>query len=80
MSFKDCFSAQWQSCRKHCPRYPVELFDWLADSAPGRGLAVDVATGSGEAAVALAERFDAVIATDASAGTADLLVVKTHRA
>lgn len=67
MSFKDYFSSQSESYRKHRPRYPAELFDWLAGGAPGRGLAVDVATGSGQAAVALAKRFDAVIATDASA-------------
>ncbi|MFN7144379.1 MAG: class I SAM-dependent methyltransferase, partial [Myxococcota bacterium] len=41
--------------------------DWLAGVAPGRGLAVDVATGSGQAALALAERFERVVAVDQSA-------------
>jgi SAM-dependent methyltransferase len=47
------------------PTYPAALWDWLA--GPRRELAVDVATGGGQAAVALAERFDRVIATDMSA-------------
>lgn len=48
------------------PRYPKELFEWLASIAPSQGLAWDCATGSGQAAVELAEVFDRVIATDAS--------------
>ncbi|HVS03569.1 MAG TPA: class I SAM-dependent methyltransferase, partial [Thermoanaerobaculia bacterium] len=42
------------------------LFDLLAELAPARALAWDCATGSGQAAVALAERFARVVATDAS--------------
>jgi SAM-dependent methyltransferase len=49
------------------PGYPDELFDWLAAIAPGRDLAWDAATGSGQAAWGLAHRFDRVIATDISA-------------
>lgn len=52
---------------KSRPTYPDALFDWLGGIAPGRGLAVDVATGSGQAALALAERFDRVVAVDHSA-------------
>ncbi len=48
------------------PTYPAELFDWLAALAPGRALAWDCATGSGQAARALAAHFDRVVATDAS--------------
>jgi ubiquinone/menaquinone biosynthesis C-methylase UbiE len=44
------------------------LFSWLASIAPGREVAWDCATGSGQAAVELAEFFDRVIATDASKG------------
>jgi len=49
------------------PGYPEELFDWLAAIAPARNMAWDAATGSGQAAWGLAERFDRVIATDISA-------------
>jgi SAM-dependent methyltransferase len=66
-AFKDHFSAQAGAYEKHRPRYPRELFAWLAASSPARNLAVDVATGSGQAAIALAEFFDRVIAIDASA-------------
>ena len=66
-AFKDHFSAQAGAYEKHRPRYPRELFAWLAASSPGRDLAVDVATGNGQAAIALAEFFDRVIGIDASA-------------
>ena len=49
------------------PRYPDKLFDLLASIAPGRRRAWDVGAGSGQATVALAERFDHVIGTDVSA-------------
>ncbi len=65
--FKDHFSHQSEAYRRFRPEYPAALFDWLADRAPGRGLAIDVATGNGQAAVALADRFDKVIATEPSA-------------
>jgi SAM-dependent methyltransferase len=50
------------------PTYPPPLFDWLAAVAPGRHRAWDCATGTGQAAVALAGHFSEVVATDASAG------------
>ncbi len=65
--FKDHFSrlaAQYAAFR---PRYPAALFDYLAEVAPARFAAWDCACGSGQATVDLAERFDAVTATDASA-------------
>ncbi|HEX2617951.1 MAG TPA: class I SAM-dependent methyltransferase, partial [Flavobacteriales bacterium] len=49
------------------PSYPPELFAYLASIAPGRSLAWDCATGSGQAAVDLATHFDHVEATDISA-------------
>ncbi|PYP57535.1 MAG: SAM-dependent methyltransferase [Gemmatimonadetes bacterium] len=49
------------------PRYPAALFAALARYAPGRHMAWDCATGSGQAAIGLAEHFEQVVATDASA-------------
>lgn len=49
------------------PTYPAALFDWLADVAPARGLAWDCGCGNGQASAGLAQRFAAVVGTDASA-------------
>lgn len=65
--FSDYFSACARDYAEYRPSYPEALFAFLSDQAPGHGLCWDCATGNGQAAVALAERFDAVIATDASA-------------
>src|SRR5438874_11214721 len=64
--FKDHFSQQAADYAKFRPRYPKELFRYLAQVAPGIELAWDCATGNGQAAVELAELFQRVIATDAS--------------
>jgi SAM-dependent methyltransferase len=66
MRFKDHFSRQSVGYRRYRPGYPVELVDFVASRAPERGLAVDCATGSGQAAVELARHFDAVLAVDGS--------------
>jgi SAM-dependent methyltransferase len=65
--FKDHFSARAADYRAFRPSYPPGLFAFLASAAPGRTLAWDCGTGSGQAAVALAEHFARVLATDASA-------------
>jgi SAM-dependent methyltransferase len=64
--FKDHFSQQAAYYAKFRPRYPDELFEYLATIAPGRELAWDCATGNGQAAVGLARVFNRVTATDAS--------------
>ena len=65
-SFVDHFSVVSTVYARFRPRYPEALF-WLAQVAPGRELALDCATGNGQAAVGLAGHFARVIATDASA-------------
>lgn len=65
--FFDHFSAHAGAYAAHRPHYPAELWAWLAAAAPGRARCWDAATGNGQAALALAEHFDEVIATDASA-------------
>ena len=64
--FSDHFSGHAVDYAKFRPRYPKELFRWLASVAPSTELAWDCATGNGQAAVELAEVFERVIATDAS--------------
>ncbi|WP_405243055.1 class I SAM-dependent methyltransferase [Lentisalinibacter salinarum] len=66
MSFRDHFSGVSGDYSRYRPRYPQALFDWLAATAPGRGVAWDCATGSGQAAEGLAPLFRRVEATDAS--------------
>ncbi len=67
MTFKDHFSGHAPDYRQYRPGYPAELFSRLAELAPGHATAWDCATGSGQAAIALADHFAQVIATDASA-------------
>lgn len=66
-SFKDHFSSGASGYERHRPGYPDELFAFLAAAAPGRRLAVDVATGNGQAAAGLARFFEEVLATEPSA-------------
>jgi len=65
--FKDYFSAAAADYATFRPHYPAELFDFVASIPERRVAAWDCATGSGQAAVPLADRFDRVVATDASA-------------
>ncbi len=67
MSFKDHFSRHAGLYAKARPHYPDALFDWIAAEAPVRGCAWDAGCGNGQASVALAQRFERVIATDPSA-------------
>ncbi len=67
-SFSDHFGSVAGAYAHYRPTYPAPLFDWLAGVAPGRHRAWDCATGTGQAAVALAAHFAEVVATDASAG------------
>jgi len=67
MSFKDHFSGVSRGYAEFRPRYPDALFDFLAGLCAERRLAWDCACGTGQASLALAERFERVVATDASA-------------
>jgi SAM-dependent methyltransferase len=67
MSFSDHYSANAAGYASYRPRYPRQLFEWLASVAPNRRVAWDCGTGSGQAAVGLAEHFAHVVATDPSA-------------
>ena len=64
--FADHFSQLSSRYAVYRPRYPEGLFDAIAAASPRRRRLWDCATGSGQAAVPLAARFDTVVATDAS--------------
>ncbi|MGA8278369.1 MAG: class I SAM-dependent methyltransferase [Rhodanobacteraceae bacterium] len=67
MAFQDHFSGHADVYRAARPTYPDALFDWLAGQVPKRDVVWDAACGNGQASIALARRFDRVIATDPSA-------------
>jgi len=67
VKFKDHFSRLAAQYAEFRPRYPGGLFDFLAKVSPSKARAWDCACGSGQATTDLAERFDSVIGTDASA-------------
>jgi SAM-dependent methyltransferase len=67
VTFEDHFSGHADAYAQYRPRYPDDLFAWLASVIPGRALAWDAGTGSGQVAVALTAHVDRVVATDASA-------------
>ncbi len=67
MNFKDHFSGHAALYSAARPTYPPELFVWLAEQVPTRSLACDVGCGNGQVALALAEQFQQVMASDPSA-------------
>jgi len=66
VGFKDHFSARSGCYAQYRPTYPHELFQFLASVAENHSVAWDCATGSGQAAMVLADYFKKVIASDAS--------------
>lgn len=64
--FKDHFSHDSESYSNYRPKYPGELFSFLAKLCPARKTAWDCGTGNGQAAIGLAPYFSKIIATDAS--------------
>ncbi|MCQ4278866.1 class I SAM-dependent methyltransferase [Pseudomonas stutzeri] len=69
------FSIRSDDYAQFRPAYPNSLFNWLAEQCSTPRCAIDVASGTGQAARALASHFDRVVACDASieqlTGTAD---------
>lgn len=66
-AFKDHFSTLAQSYAQFRPRYPEALFEYLAGLCETKSCAWDCACGSGQATSALAQYFEQIEATDASA-------------
>jgi ubiquinone/menaquinone biosynthesis C-methylase UbiE len=63
----DLFSEQADAYKKYRPVYPQALYDYILSFVAERGNALDVATGNGQAATALANHFKKVYAIDSSA-------------
>lgn len=66
MSFTDLFSAKADLYAIARPRYPDDLFAFIASQAPSPERAWDCGTGNGQAAISLAKHFSAVFASDPS--------------
>jgi SAM-dependent methyltransferase len=65
-AFKDHFSDRAARYAEFRPRYPAALADYLASLAKHPATAWDVGCGSGQMSTLLGDRFERVIATDAS--------------
>lgn len=65
-SFVDHFSVVAEAYAAARPHYPEALFEYLAGLPARRTLAWDCGAGSGQATLALVQRFSRVVATDAS--------------
>src|SRR6059036_934507 len=65
--FHDHFSPVASRYADFRPQYPAALFDYLASLVPTNSTVWDCAAGNGQASLDLVQRFDRVIATDASA-------------
>ncbi|MHB8347601.1 MAG: class I SAM-dependent methyltransferase [Acidiferrobacterales bacterium] len=76
--FSDHFSSVAATYALHRPLYPRDLFVHLTALAPARTCAWDCGTGNGQAAIGLAEFFDVVIATDASASQIEKATEHAH--
>ena len=68
MTIKDNFSKQSAGYSVYRPGYPEALFEFILAHTPGRKFALDVATGNGQVAGALAAHFEKVFAIDISEG------------
>lgn len=61
------FGSQAQTYATARPSYPKTLFEWIAEQSPSRNAVWDAGTGSGQAAMSLAQEFAHIHATDIDA-------------
>ena len=76
--FKDYFSVASKDYQLYRPRYPKELFDYLATLVQKESIIWDSACGSGQASIELAKRFKQVIASDASQNQLNYAIQKDN--
>lgn len=67
LDFKDHFSKGSADYATYRPSYPLSLVEALAPLCPTQHRVLDCGCGTGQLSVLLAEKFEEVIATDASA-------------
>ncbi|HKP32702.1 MAG TPA: class I SAM-dependent methyltransferase [Chitinophagaceae bacterium] len=63
---KDLFSSHASDYALYRPSYPPELIEYIASLCKNHDIALDCATGNGQAAVLLSKHFKQVIGTDLS--------------
>lgn len=66
LEFKDHFSQGSEAYAAYRPDYPIDLIHELAKMSPSQNCVLDCGCGTGQLSVLLADKFDQVIATDAS--------------
>ena len=74
----DNFSTQSGAYKKFRPTYPQELYDFVFSQCPNLESAWDCATGNGQVAVILADKFKAVSASDISQKQLELAISKEN--
>lgn len=67
MDIRKLFDDKSEIYAQTRPRYPVALYEWIADTCPAHNSVWDVGCGNGQAALDLANYFESVEATDVSA-------------
>ncbi|MFN2457085.1 MAG: class I SAM-dependent methyltransferase [Chitinophagaceae bacterium] len=75
---KDLFSNHAALYSKFRPTYPKELYEYIISFVDKKDIAWDCATGNGQAAIALADYFKKIIATDISEDQLRNAVVKPN--
>jgi len=75
---KDLFSKQADLYARYRPGYPTKLYDHILSFVIDKNIAWDCATGNGQAAIALADHFKKVIATDISAAQIENAIKKEN--
>ena len=75
---KDNFSRQSNDYAKYRPTYPSDLLEYLYTLVPDYNTAWDCATGNGQIAAFLADKFQTVFATDISQNQLDNALYKDN--
>jgi len=75
---KDLFYGHAKLYAQFRPHYPQELFDYILSFVEEKKCAWDCATGNGQAAIALANHFNKVVASDLSKAQINSAVIKTN--
>jgi ubiquinone/menaquinone biosynthesis C-methylase UbiE len=75
---EDLFSQQAAFYARYRPSYPAALIDYIIQFVPEKNCAWDCATGNGQAAILLADRFEKVFATDSSEKQLSFAVQKSN--